>query len=263
MLSVAPSREEIASRFAARFGITVKALRVYERAGLIAPTRTAKDWRMYGPAQAERLAVILALKSLGLPLKRIKAMLDGRSVDLAAVLQLQEDALDAQHRSVAKALGVVRAARQTLASGASLHPDDLANLVRSTIMTEQTWTPEMEAIAQKAYTPEQRAALAARPLSPEEQARVSATWAAIYADMDRLGEANATTPEGLEVGRRALAVIREFTQGDAALWNAGGHFWKSVSEDPVASAQTGYAATRWAFMAAAFAELKARGELQP
>jgi MerR family transcriptional regulator, thiopeptide resistance regulator len=261
-LPIAPIREEIASRFAARFGITVKALRVYEAAGLIAPSRTAKDWRVYGPVQAERLTVILALKSLGLSLKRIKAMLDGRGVDLGAVLHLQEDALAAQHRDLAVALGVVRAAREQLMAGAPLTPDDLANLVRSTTMTQQAWTPEMEAIAQKAYTPEQRAVLAAQSLTPEEEARVSASWAAIWADIDRLGISRATTPEGLDVGRRALAMIRQFTRGDAALWNAGGQFWKGVSEDPAASAQTGYDQARWAFMAAAFGELKARGELQ-
>ncbi len=44
------------------FGVTAKALRVYEALGLIRPARTAAGWRAYGQAEIERLATIVALK---------------------------------------------------------------------------------------------------------------------------------------------------------------------------------------------------------
>ncbi len=51
----------------ARFlGVTVKALRLYERHGLVRPVRTASEWRTYGPAELARLHQVLALKRLGL-----------------------------------------------------------------------------------------------------------------------------------------------------------------------------------------------------
>jgi DNA-binding transcriptional MerR regulator len=86
------------SETARRFGVTNKALRLYERHGLIAPVRSASGWRTYGPAQVTRLVQILALKRLGLPLARIAQLLAGRD-DLGAVLALQEDVLahDSQH----------------------------------------------------------------------------------------------------------------------------------------------------------------------
>ena len=59
---------------AEQFGVSAKALRVYERLGLIRPARTQSGWRSYGPAEIERLAIIVALKQLGLPLKRIQAL---------------------------------------------------------------------------------------------------------------------------------------------------------------------------------------------
>ena len=60
---------------AARLGVSSKALRVYEREGLVEPGRSAAGWRAYGPAQAARLHQIMALRGLGLSLKQIKALL--------------------------------------------------------------------------------------------------------------------------------------------------------------------------------------------
>ncbi len=53
-----------ASAFAARFGVTPRALRVYERAGLLRPLRTASGWRVYGACEAGILYRVLALKAL-------------------------------------------------------------------------------------------------------------------------------------------------------------------------------------------------------
>src|SRR5579875_3908271 len=75
---------------AARLGVSVKALRVYERRGLVRPLRTAAGWRTYGPDEIARLHQVMALRSLGLPLSRIAVLLAGRSADLDAVLALQE-----------------------------------------------------------------------------------------------------------------------------------------------------------------------------
>ena len=64
-----------------------QALRVYERAGLLKPARTVAGWRVYRQSELERLSAILALKQLGLPLKRIGELLRGTG-DLAAALAL-------------------------------------------------------------------------------------------------------------------------------------------------------------------------------
>lgn len=81
------------AEMAKRLGVSPKALRVYEREGLVKPLRTAAGWRAYGPEQAARLHQVLALKALGLPLKRIGELLAGRLAKLDAVLDLQERAL--------------------------------------------------------------------------------------------------------------------------------------------------------------------------
>lgn len=70
--------------FAALTGVTVKALRHYERIGLLAPKRTGAGYRRYSLGDLRRLERILALKSLGLPLKKIKTLLERGGVPLRA-----------------------------------------------------------------------------------------------------------------------------------------------------------------------------------
>src|SRR5262245_18526040 len=170
--------QETAAAVAKRFGVSVKALRVYEREGLLKPARTVSGWRIYRQSEIERLSAILALKQLGRTLKRIGDLLRGNG-DLAAALALQEAALlDAKSEAEA-ALKLVRAARARLADKRSLSPDELGNLVRSTAVSEFKWTDKIEALAQKHYTQEQLRALRSRPFSAEDQARVSASWTKI------------------------------------------------------------------------------------
>ena len=78
---------------ARRLGVGVRALRLYERRGLLCPGRTAAGWRVYGPDEIERLHQVLTLKLLGLSLSRITQLLGAREPDLMALLALQEDVL--------------------------------------------------------------------------------------------------------------------------------------------------------------------------
>ena len=83
---------------ARRFGVSFKALRLYERHGLLKPLRSKSGWRTYGPDQIARLHQILALKRLGLPLARIAQVLASADT-LDAVLAVQEQALAQFRRS--------------------------------------------------------------------------------------------------------------------------------------------------------------------
>src|SRR5438128_1117369 len=109
---------------ARRFGVSIKALRLYERHGLLKPLRSQSGWRTYGPDQIARLHQILALKRLGLPLAKIAALLV-HAGSLDAVLAIQEQALARDSAKLARALVLVRAARSKLKSGQALSIDDL------------------------------------------------------------------------------------------------------------------------------------------
>ncbi|MGD9980010.1 MAG: MerR family transcriptional regulator [Hyphomonadaceae bacterium] len=250
--------QETAAAVAKRFGVSVKALRVYEREGLLKPARTVAGWRIYRQPELERLFAILALKQLGLPLKRIGELLRG-SGDLAAALALQEAALEDAKAEAEGALALVRAARAKLQGKQHLSPDELGKLVRSTAMSELKWNDKMEALAQKHYTPEQLQALRTRPFTAEDQARVSAAWAQVFADIDALGpNPDVTSEKALDIGRRAQALIAEFTQGDPALFKAAGAINREAMTDPNLAKQMP-GASHWQFMGRVFEELKKRG----
>lgn len=250
--------QETAAAVARRFGVSVKALRVYEREGLLKPARTVAGWRIYRQAELERLSAIMALKQLGLPLKRIGELLRGTG-DLAAALALQEAALENAKAEAEQALTLVRRARAKLAERQSLSPDELGDLVRSTAMSEFKWNDKMEALAQKHYTPEQLQELRARSFSAEDQARVSAAWEQVFADIDALGpNADPASAQALAIGRRAQALIAEFTQGDPALFKAAGAMNREMMADPDLAQQSPTKPHHWQFMGRVFEELKRR-----
>ena len=121
---------------ARRLEVSTKALRLYEALGLVKPLRTETGWRAYGPDQMARLHQVLALKQLGVPLKRARALLAEELADLDTVLELQETALRARISDDARKLDLLVAVRRRLAAGEALSVDDLINLTRETVMTD-------------------------------------------------------------------------------------------------------------------------------
>ena len=104
--------------FAELAGVTVRALHHYDRLGLLRPQRNRNGFRIYTPADLERLQHIVALKFIGLPLKQIRTVLnmpDNR--DLASVLQCQISALEQKKRRLELALEAVRSAESALRLG--------------------------------------------------------------------------------------------------------------------------------------------------
>jgi len=69
--------------------ISIKALRVYEKAGLLTPERREGGWRLYGPEHVARLHQVLALKALGLSLKDIRETLERDDLAIGQIMTLQ------------------------------------------------------------------------------------------------------------------------------------------------------------------------------
>src|ERR1700677_1967338 len=122
------------SETARRLGVGVRALRLYERRGLVCPGRTKAGWGVYGLNEIERLHQVLALKSLGLSLARITELLGRRVADLPALLALQEDVLTARINDLQRARKSVQAARAKVSRDRRLSLEDLIDLVRETTM---------------------------------------------------------------------------------------------------------------------------------
>ena len=133
----APMPFRTAAETARLLGLTVKALRVFERHGLVQAQRTAAGWRVYGREELLRLHQVIWLKRLGLKLAQIGAILRDRNVDMGRLLALQEEVLLDRKRSVDQALHVVRKARAKLARGETLSAKELIALTKETRMTRE------------------------------------------------------------------------------------------------------------------------------
>ena len=129
---------------AAELDVTVKALRVYEREGLVTPVRTAAGWRAYGPAQIARIHLIVVLRDLGLSLKGIASLLDGGTPAVAPLLTAQQEILEERRQKINVAIKLLIDARLKLAQGFTLSLDDLIHLSRETIMQDVEKSADLE-----------------------------------------------------------------------------------------------------------------------
>jgi DNA-binding transcriptional MerR regulator len=82
---------------AAELGLSVEALRYYERAGLSWPARDSGGRRVYGAFDIEQLRLVTGLRAVGIPVEAIRKLIaakqpgaDPRSTAVAALRQLTE-----------------------------------------------------------------------------------------------------------------------------------------------------------------------------
>ncbi len=243
---------------ARRLGVSAKALRLYERHGLVTPLRGENRWRAYGPEQIARLHQVLALKRLGLPLARIAELLTGRLGSLDALLAFQEQTLHRESGRVAHALALVRAARAKLAHGETLSIDDLTTLTTETTMTTKATDDEMKAIFEpisaKYFTAEERAALSQRKY---DQADVSQRWETLIAELKALmTKGDPGSPEALDLARRWKGLVEEFTGGDQAVAGKVRAIWQDAMADPKAAPKLPLSPEMFAFVGKALAKLE-------
>src|SRR5580698_6869556 len=202
---------------AKRFGISIKALRLYERHGLLQPLRTRNGstgaaWRVYGSDQIARLHQILALKRFGLSLGQIGELLVGEDA-LAPILAVQERVLVKDSERIARALTLLRKARAKLASGEALSIDDLATLTQETVMTTQPTVKELNDV----LTP-----FMLKHLTPGENANVQELRSG-HPDLPNTGKAlmeeaavlmasgDATSAAAMDLARRFVAWAKQLT----------------------------------------------------
>jgi DNA-binding transcriptional MerR regulator len=113
---------------AGRLGVSAKALRLYEQRGLVAPSRTAAGWRVYGPDEMARAAEIVTLRALGLSLSEVARVLGGDPQGLEPALAAHQAALEGRIRQLAGAVEKVRHLRADLAQGRLPAAGELARL---------------------------------------------------------------------------------------------------------------------------------------
>jgi len=224
---------------AKKLGVTAKALKLYERHGLVTPVRAANGYRTYGAVEIARLHQVLALKRLGLPLAKIAGLIGGKLASLDAILALQEAVLGREASRIGHAVTLIRAARARLAKGERLSVDDLANLTTETTMTAKVTELELGTILkpmmEKYFTDAERAAIYARR---NQYPEAPAIWLTLFAKAERLmAIGDQTSPEAIDLARRWKAMVDSFTGGDPAFESKVTGVWTEAFADPIAASR--------------------------
>lgn len=105
-----------AAEAARELGVSAKALRLYERHGLLAPLRTDAGWRIYGPSELACARDVVALRRLGMGLAQIRHVLAAGGESLDAALAAHQAGLERQLDRMAETVQSVEVARRKAAS---------------------------------------------------------------------------------------------------------------------------------------------------
>jgi DNA-binding transcriptional MerR regulator len=203
--------------FAKLAGVTVRALRHYDRLKLLSPAhRSERGYRLYCREDLGRLERILVLRYLGLSLREIAALLNapvGRGAEpLTITLARQRAALRERRDGLDRVLRTIEHAQQQAQD--STEPEWLLyqTILKEIQMQETTnWT-------EKYYSPKAYEALRSHraAMTPEQKADAGARWCALLTDvqsaLDR--EAPPDSAEGRALVARWIRLGDEFTLGN-------------------------------------------------
>ena len=252
---------------AKRFGISIKALRLYEQHGLLKPLRTANGstgaaWRVYGSDQITRLHQILALKRLGLSLGQIGEILAGADA-LDPILAVQERVLAKDRERITRALTLIRKARTKLASGEILSIDDLATLTQETVMTTQSTAEELKEILtpfkQKHLTPQEEASLEEASVEEWASGQSRKSMKQLMEEARALmASGDATTAAAMDFARRFRATTEHLKSSEPPPLTALRPKLKAMMDDARSDPGVSQKLEVFAFVEKALANLKAK-----
>jgi DNA-binding transcriptional MerR regulator len=211
---------------ARRTGLTVRTLHHYDEIGLLRPARrsfavSGAGYRLYGPAEVERLTRIVLLKRLGLSLDEIRSGLDEPALSLARTLELQIVRLREEIDGSTRLLRRLEALAARLGGAADVPAEDLMETLEGIAMYEKHFTPE-----QLRQLEERAAAVGA-----ERIAEVEAEWPRLIAEV-RAAMARGVDPasdEAAGLAARWMGLVAEFTGGDAGIARSVGRLYKEES----------------------------------
>jgi MerR family transcriptional regulator, thiopeptide resistance regulator len=156
-----------------RTGLTERAIRHYERLGLVKPDRSAAGQRLFGAEALQALASVRILKRAGFSLAEIETLLAAK-VDAKTLVKAQIESVKAQAASLQASLTLLTGIARELERGGGADVDVLCRLVEAGEHCEQDegWRK----IFDKYFSPARQRAR----VDPEEHDKA---WWAIAADI--------------------------------------------------------------------------------
>jgi DNA-binding transcriptional MerR regulator/ankyrin repeat protein len=152
--------------FASRTGVTKRALRYYDRIGLLKPTyRSESDHRLYSEEDFVRLHQIVTLKFIGFSLEQIKNIINLQNVDLGEVLRMQRDWMEGKLQDIQLVIGAIKDAERAVQQGEEEFVYEKIQKIIGVIemQTNRNWLNELLEAAVSGRLQKANAILAANP----------------------------------------------------------------------------------------------------
>ena len=146
------------SKIANRFGLSRSALLYYDTIGILSPSgRTRSNYRVYAEPDLERLQKICMYRNAGIPLKKIKQILDTSSSNTATILEERLHTLNTEINQLRQQQTVILKLLETAAlqkSARTLDKKTWVRILSATGLSEadmDRWHREFEAKAPEAH----------------------------------------------------------------------------------------------------------------
>lgn len=239
---------------AERTGLSVRTLRHYEFLGLINPVRSGSDQRIYGAKDLVRVQRILDLKSLGLSLSAIGAVLKGEPDSVHGLLTEHRDHLRRDYLAIKRALDLTEHLLTAGDSGTDISDlTALCDVIRlgERKMTEEQW----QKVYDRYYTKEEQERwLNAKMAIPEDvQRSMEARWPSLIARVESLLDAGASPAS--DDAQAALeewnALLQPLFDHDPALLDGAGKLYADMSDWPEGAPEPPFSQAVYDFIAKA------------
>lgn len=189
--------------------ISPRTLRYYHQIGLLRPGRISQaGYRLYGPAQVDRLQQILFYRELGLPLEHIASLLDAPDFDRQKALHSHLAALRQQREQLDSLILTVEKTIQHETGGTMMTDPEKFEGFKARIIQENEARYGAELRERYGDLPVDRANQCVRSLTPEEYDAWKSLGNEILSLLEQAVRSRADP--GGETGRRAAQLHRRW-----------------------------------------------------
>jgi DNA-binding transcriptional MerR regulator len=232
--------------FARKASVSERTLRYYDRLGLLSPSAYSEaGYRLYSDADFPRLQQILGLKYLGFSLEEIRRCLNSSPRRFKDALAVQKAMLEERKKHLEAILQAIERTEAWLDEPIQdwepiikifevMQMNDKKEWMKKYFSDEQA--EKMAELSKSSYADEDRQKLAdwGQGWSEADQAEASRRWDELYREARSLADAG-RDPGGSDaqaLAARWMALVNEFTRGDAGVTEGLQKFWQQMAELP-------------------------------
>ena len=219
--------------FATLAGVTVRALHHYDRLGLLKPQRTHAGYRVYSEDDLKSLEQIVALKFIGLPLKKIKVLRRGSVPELARALGAQRTILEEKRWLLEQAIGAIRDVEVALQTGSNADTGALKRIIEVIEMQNKShdWKKKYDGLVQAKLE-------RLKALSPEVKAELHKQWADLFNKIRGALAEDPASSRAQELANRWLKILEAIMGGaiDPGLLRTSGAVYGDPDKWPTSMA---------------------------